>query len=225
MASPTTSRASLVILISGSGSNMQAIIDATRDGRIDADVALVLSNRTDAGGLKIAEQAGIPTRVIEHTAYGSREQFDQAMMEIIDPLQPDLVVLAGFMRILTPAFIRHYHDRLINIHPSLLPRYKGLRTHQRVLENGDTVHGASVHYVCDELDSGPVVLQAIVDVATDDDAASLAARVLEQEHVIYPMAIQYHISGRISVTDQAVLFDGKPLDKPLCWENGQLKTA
>ena len=220
-----TSRPSLVILISGSGSNMQAIIDATRDGRIDADVALVLSNRADAGGLKIAEQAGIPTRVIDHTAYDSREQFDQAMMEIIDPLQPDLVVLAGFMRILTPAFIRHYHDRLINIHPSLLPRYKGLHTHQRVLENGDSIHGASVHYVSDELDSGPVVIQAIVDVAADDDAASLAARVLEKEHVIYPIAIQYHISGRIRLSDQSLLLDGKILDKPLRWENDELRTA
>jgi len=218
-----TSRASLVILISGSGSNMQAIIDATKDGRIDADVALVLSNRADAGGLGKAEQAGIPTCVIEHSAFDSREQFDQAMIEIIDPLQPDLVVLAGFMRILTPAFIRHYHDRLLNIHPSLLPRYKGLNTHQRAIENGDAIHGASVHYVSDELDSGPVVIQAIVNVSADDDAASLAARVLEQEHVIYPIAIQFHISGRLIVSDQCLLFDGKELEKPLRWENDELK--
>jgi phosphoribosylglycinamide formyltransferase-1 len=203
---------------------MQAIIDATKDGRIDADVAMVLSNRADAGGLHKAEQAGIPTCIIEHSAYDSREQFDEAMMAVIDPLQPDLVVLAGFMRILSPAFIRHYHDRLINIHPSLLPRYKGLDTHRRAIDNGDTLHGASVHYVSDELDSGPVVIQAIVHVAADDDTASLAARVLEQEHVIYPIAIQYHISGRIIVSDQCLLFDGKELKKPIRWENDELKS-
>ena len=201
---------------------MQAIIEATQDGRIDADVALVISNRADAGGLSKAQRSGIPTRVIDHSRYDSREQFDEALMQAIDPVRPQLVVLAGFMRILTSAFIRHYHDRLINIHPSLLPKYKGLDTHERALQNGDSIHGASVHYVCDELDSGPVVIQAIIDVETGDDARTLAARVLVQEHIIYPLAVQMHVDGRIRVTDKGLLFDGQELAKPLRWQNGEL---
>lgn len=197
---------------------MQAIIDACHGGQIDAEVSLVISNVADAGGLHKAASAGIQTCVIRHSEYDSREAFDQALIDAIDPQRPTLVVLAGFMRILSSGFIKRYQDRLINIHPSLLPRYKGLDTHQRALDNADTEHGASVHYVCDELDSGAVVLQASVPVKKGDNARSLAARVLEKEHIIYPLAIQLHVSGQICSRDNRVLYKGRPLASPLSLE-------
>lgn len=181
-----TKKLAVVILISGRGSNMQAIV-AARDPLVE--VRAVISNRADAAGLLFAQQQGIATEVLEHQDFSSREAFDQALIARIDQYAPDLLVLAGFMRILTPEFVEHYAGRLINIHPSLLPKYKGLHTHARVLAAGDAVHGATVHFVTAELDAGPPILQAEVPVFPDDDEEKLAARVLEQEHRIYPQAI------------------------------------
>jgi phosphoribosylglycinamide formyltransferase-1 len=188
------SKARLVILISGRGSNMRSIVEAANQGQLDVDIAVVISNRPDAAGLEYAQQAGIDARVIDHKLYDSRESFDAAMAEVIDSYQPDFVILAGFMRILTADFVEHFAGRLINIHPSLLPKFKGLHTHQRAIEAGETEHGASVHFVTAELDDGPVILQAKVPVLADDDADTLAARVLEQEHLLYPAAIQKLVS-------------------------------
>lgn len=188
------SKARLVILISGRGSNMRSIVEAANQGQLDVDIAAVISNRPDAAGLEYAQQAGIDAQVIDHKLYDSRESFDAAMAEVIDSYQPDFVILAGFMRILTADFVEHFSGRLINIHPSLLPKFKGLHTHQRAIEAGETEHGASVHFVTAELDDGPVILQAKVPVLADDDADTLAARVLEQEHLLYPAAIQKLVS-------------------------------
>lgn len=185
----------VVILISGRGSNMQAIV-AARDPLVE--VRAVISNRPDAAGLLFAQQQGIATEVLEHQNFSSREAFDQALIARIDQYAPDLLVLAGFMRILTPGFVEHYTGRLINIHPSLLPKYKGLHTHARVLAAGDSVHGATVHFVTAELDAGPMILQAEVPVFPDDDEDKLAARVLEQEHVIYPKAIHLFAETALS---------------------------
>ena len=179
----------IVILISGSGSNLQAIIDAANDD-LPVELRSVISNRADAYGLERARQAGIETIVIDHTGYDGRAAFDAELQRIIDRYQPGLVVLAGFMRILTDEFVNHYAGRLINIHPSLLPCYKGTNTHARAIEAGDTEAGCSVHLVTAELDSGPVLLQARVPILKGDTAESLAARVLEQEHRIYPEAIR-----------------------------------
>ncbi len=183
----------IVILISGGGSNMAAIVRAAqRDdwaGRLEARVAAVLSNRPDAGGLAIAAQRGIATGVVDHRQQASREAFEAELIEAIDEHDPALVVLAGFMRILTPAFVARYARRLVNIHPSLLPAFPGLHTHQRALDAGCRFAGASVHQVTAELDHGPILAQAVVPILTGDSAASLAARVLTQEHLIYPQAI------------------------------------
>lgn len=215
-------KASLVVLISGSGSNLQAIIDAINSGQLDAEISAVISNKASAKGLDRAAAENITTHVVDHKDYPSREMFDKAMMDIIDPLDPDLVVLAGFMRILTEEFIKQYHHRLINIHPSLLPRYKGLHTHRQAIENADKIHGASVHYVSYELDSGPVILQAEVPVKDGDTEQTLATRVLVEEHKIYPKAIELHISGRVTFDDELLLFDGKPLSTPLLMKDGRL---
>ncbi len=180
----------LVILISGRGSNMRSIIEAANKGDLGAEIAAVISNRPGAGGLDVAKQAGIATAVIDHQAFNSREAFDLALAEKIDSYQPTFVILAGFMRILTAGFVEHFAGKLINIHPSLLPKFKGLHTHQRAIEAGEKEHGASVHFVTVELDDGPVILQAKVPVLPDDTADTLAARVLEQEHLLYPAAIK-----------------------------------
>ncbi len=200
----------IVVLISGSGSNLQAILDQTLDGSINGQIAAVISNRPDAYGLQRAEQAGIEARLLDHKAYESREAFDQAMVELIDSYSPDLVVLAGFMRILTPEFVRHYQGRLFNIHPSLLPKYKGLHTHQRALDAGDTEHGCTVHFVTEELDGGPLVLQARTQVLADDSAASLQQRVHALEHLIYPLAVEWFCADRLQLTAEGVVLDGKP---------------
>lgn len=215
-------KASLVVLISGSGSNLQAIIDAIKSGFLDAEIKAVISNQVTAKGLRRAAKAGITTHVIEHKRYPSRELFDRAMMQVIDPLKPDLVILAGFMRILSNDFIQKYQHRLINIHPSLLPKYKGLHTHRQALDNKDKKHGASVHYVSYELDSGPIVIQAEVPVLTTDTIDTLAEKVLAEEHKIYPLAIKLHIDGRIRFADNDLLLDGQPLLKPLRWINDSL---
>jgi phosphoribosylglycinamide formyltransferase 1 len=180
----------IVILISGRGSNMMSIVDAVNNGSLDINVAAIISNRPDAAGLDFAQQQGIHNNVIDHKLYDTREQFDQKLAKEIDQFSPDLVILAGFMRILTAEFVEHFANRLINIHPSLLPKFKGLNTHQRAIDAGEKEHGASVHIVTPELDDGPVVLQARVPVLHNDDAVTLAKRVLEQEHKLYPDAIK-----------------------------------
>lgn len=186
----------IVILISGRGSNMEAIVRAQIPG---ARIAAVISNRPDAGGLAFAASHGIPTRVVDHKAYPSREAFDAALADSIDALAPDLVVLAGFMRVLTDGFVSRYSGRLLNIHPSLLPSFPGLHTHQRALEAGVRVHGTTVHFVTPTLDCGPIVIQAVVPVLPGDDEDALAARVLVQEHRIYPQAVSWFVADRLSI--------------------------
>lgn len=205
----------MVVLISGSGSNLQALIDATASGFIPGRIAAVISNNPDALGLQRAEQAGIATQVIAHRAYARREDFDQALMQAIDPHQPALVVLAGFMRILTPGFVTHYLGRLLNIHPSLLPALRGLHTHERALAEGLSVHGCSVHFVNQELDGGPVIMQARVPVLPDDTPQSLAARVLIQEHRLYPAVVRLFCQGRLRLDAQGVWLDQQRLEHPL----------
>ena len=194
----------LVVLISGRGSNMEALLAAKAAGRLAAEFSAVISNRADAKGLATARASGIAVHAVSHRDYPSREAFDTALIEVIDSYQPDLVVLAGFMRILTPDFVRHYDGRLLNIHPSLLPAFPGLDTHQRALAAGCKIHGATVHFVTPELDHGPIVIQAAVPVLATDDAASLAARVLAQEHVIYPRAVRWFVEGRLTVQNGIV---------------------
>jgi len=201
----------LVILISGTGSNMATLIDAVRSGALGAEVAAVFSNRPDARGLATAREAGIATEVIDHRAFPDRESFDQALAGRIDAHTPDLVILAGFMRILTPGFVRHYRGRLMNIHPSLLPKYPGLNTHQRAIDAGDDEAGATVHFVTEELDGGPAIVQGRVPIVDGDTAESLATRVLALEHRLYPEAVRLFCSGRLRMDDRGVSLDGKPL--------------
>ncbi len=201
----------LVVLISGNGSNLQAIIDAIRHQGLNAEVRAVISNNPEAYGLTRARVANIPAISLDHRNYPTRDAYDQELQVLIDRYHPQLVVLAGFMRILTPDFVNHYHGRLLNIHPSLLPKYQGLNTHQRVLEAGDAIHGVSVHYVTPELDGGPVILQAEVPVHPGDTADDLAHRVHQQEHIIYPLVIRWFTEGRLRLHNNLVLFDGKPL--------------
>ena len=200
---------SIVILISGRGSNMEALVRAAADGVVPARVAAVIANRPDAIGLQIAEGLGVETRVVDHTQYGDRSAFDAALALAIDSYAPDLVVLAGFMRILTDGFVERYAGRMFNIHPSLLPAFKGLHTHRRVLEEGVRVHGCTVHFVTPELDHGPVIIQAVVPVLDGDDEQMLAARVLEQEHQIYPMAVRWFAEERLRLVDGHVVFEAE----------------
>ena len=186
----------IVILISGRGSNMQALLTANLNGRI----AAVISNRADAGGLAVAQAHGIPTAVVAHRDHPDRESFDAALAEVIDGFNPDFVILAGFMRILTADFVTHYHGRLINIHPSLLPAYTGLHTHARALHDGVKIHGCTVHFVTPDLDHGPIIIQAAVPVLTDDTEHMLAARILHEEHRIFPQAIRWLCSGQIELS-------------------------
>ena len=192
----------IVILISGRGSNMQALLDA------GLPVSAVISNRADAQGLQAAAARGIPTRVLEHRAFGSREAFDAALAAEIDRFEPRLVALAGFMRVLTPGFVGRYRERLLNIHPSLLPAFPGLNTHERALAAGVKLHGCTVHFVTAELDHGPIVIQAAVRVRPGDSAAALAARVLRQEHVIYPTAASWFLDNRLVISSGVVSVKG-----------------
>jgi len=208
-------------LISGSGTNLQAIIDAVNRGQINATVSAVISNHADASGLQRAQRAKITTELIEQKQYQDRACYDEALISIIDKYKPDLIVLAGFMRILSENFISHYQDSILNIHPSLLPEFKGLDTHRRALESSTQVHGASVHFVVNELDSGPVVIQAEVPVLADDSVESLTHRVLQQEHVIYPMAIAWFIDGRLRLNGDKVLLDDDALQRPVRWKADQ----
>ena len=201
----------LAVLISGSGTNLQAIMAAIDNGRLDAEVTVVLSNRADAGGLARADAAGIATRVLDHRQYDSREAFDQAMIEALDDYRPDTVVLAGFMRILSPLFVRHYAGRLINIHPSLLPKYRGLHTHARALEAGDRQHGCSIHFVTEELDGGPLIAQAPLAILANDTVDSLSKRVQQREHLLYPLVLQWRAEQRLELNQNGVVLDGKPL--------------
>ncbi len=194
----------IVILISGRGSNMEAILRAAAAEQWPANIAAVISNKAGAGGLKTAEAAGIPAVTLEHRSFPDRDSFDRALAEAIDRFEPDLVVLAGFMRILTAAFVQHYHGRLLNIHPSLLPSFPGLATHQQALDAGVKFHGATVHFVTPELDHGPIVEQAVVPVLEGDTEDVLAARVLEQEHVIYPRAVRDIVEGRVWLDGERV---------------------
>ncbi|OUR63851.1 phosphoribosylglycinamide formyltransferase [Methylophaga sp. 42_25_T18] len=193
-------KTNVVILISGRGSNMKSIVNAINAGSLDVNVAAVISNRPGAAGIEFAQKQGIQSLVVDHKNFDSREQFDQTLAKEIDQFSPDIVVLAGFMRILTPEFVNHYAGKLINIHPSLLPKFKGLNTHQRAIDAGEKEHGASVHLVTPELDNGPVILQARVPVLQDDDASTLAARVLEQEHQLYPDAINKLVTEKLTQT-------------------------
>jgi phosphoribosylglycinamide formyltransferase-1 len=199
----------VVVLISGNGSNLQAIIDSIKSENIPAKVVAVISNRADAYGLVRASNAGIPAEVINHAEHESREAFDTALQNKIDAYQADLVVLAGFMRILSDDFVNHYAGRMLNIHPSLLPKYQGLNTHQRALEAGDQTHGASVHFVTPELDGGPVILQAIVPVKENDSEETLAQRVHQVEHKIYPQVVKWFAEHRLSLENDTVLFDNQ----------------
>lgn len=187
----------IVILISGRGSNMEALIAARDAGQLPVNISAVISNRPDAAGLETAARAGIVAHYVDHKGFAERDQFDAALAECIDSFTPDLVVLAGFMRILTDGFVRHYAGRLMNIHPSLLPAFPGLHTHRRALEEGVRIHGCTVHFVTPALDHGPVVIQAAVPVVDSDDEATLAARVLRQEHRIYPQAVRWFAEGRL----------------------------
>ena len=201
----------IVVLISGGGSNLQILIDAIAAGTIVATIELVISNKAEAMGLVRAHKAGIATKVINHLEFGSREGFDKELMHAIDDKQPELIVLAGFMRIFTPQLTHHFDGRMLNIHPSLLPQFKGTNTHERALEAEVDEHGASVHFVSSELDGGPLVIQAIVAVLSTDSPKVLAARVLVQEHIIYPTAIKWFCEGRLKLQNNLVLMDGHPL--------------
>lgn len=205
---------SAVVLISGGGTNLQAFIDAIAAGELNLEIRAVLSNIADAHGLTRAARAGIPTAVVEHRDFANRGAFDTALAQAIDVHAPDLILLAGFMRILSPGFVQRFEGRILNIHPSLLPKYPGLDTHRRALEAGDAEHGVTVHFLTAELDGGPPVLQARVPILAGDDPHSLAARVLEVEHRIYPAAVRLITEGRLAWKDGAAWLDGRRLEGP-----------
>src|SRR3972149_2117044 len=203
------SRKRVAILISGRGSNMGALIEAAKEKSFPAEIVLVLSNRPDAGGLDIARAAGIATVVVDHKTYGKdRVSFDRAMQSVLEQNRIELLCLAGFMRLLTTPFVRHWEGRMINIHPALLPAFKGLDTHQRALDAGAKLHGATVHFVVPEMDAGPIIMQGAVAVRADDSAQTLAARVLAVEHQIYPQALKLVAEGRGRIVDGRCLIDG-----------------
>ncbi|WP_321913964.1 phosphoribosylglycinamide formyltransferase [Paraburkholderia sp. J11-2] len=194
----------LVILISGRGSNMEAIVRACAQEAWGARIAAVIANRPDAAGLAFAASNGIATAVVDHRQFPDRASFDTALSQVIDGYAPDLVVLAGFMRVLTESFVGHYAGRMLNIHPSLLPMFPGLKTHQQALDAGCRVHGATVHFVTPTLDHGPIVAQSVVPVRAGDDAAALSARVLKTEHVMYPRAVRWFVEGRLALDGERV---------------------
>ena len=201
----------IVVLLSGSGSNLQAIIDQIAEGTLNARICAVISNKADAYGIQRARAANIPTRIIEHSHYDDRESFDAELTRSIEKYQPELIVLAGFMRILTDDFVNHFYGRMINIHPSLLPEYRGLHTHKRALKAGDKKHGLSIHYVSVKLDGGPIILQQSVPVLEDDTEDSLAQRVLIQEHQAYPKVIQWFAQKRLQIVNNQVMMDNKAI--------------
>lgn len=201
----------IAVLISGSGSNLQAIMDAIDSGRINGQIVQVISNKACAYGLERATKAGIPTTHIDHKAFASREMFDDEVRQCIDAHQADLVILAGFMRILSPAFVQHFSGRMLNIHPSLLPKYKGLHTHKRALAAGDKEHGCTVHFVTEELDGGPLLVQAVVPIVTEDNEESLQNRVHKREHVAYPLAVEWICANRVHFSENGIHLDDELL--------------
>ena len=203
------------VLISGAGTNLQAFIDAVGDGSLSLDLSVVFSNKADAFGLTRAQDAGIPTACIEHGHYADREAFDRAVAATLDEWQPDLLVLAGFMRILSAGFVDHYAGRILNIHPALLPAYPGLDTHQRVLDAGDKWHGSTVHFVTEELDGGPRILQGRLPVVAGESPAQLAARVQTIEHQIYPDAAGWVGEGRVEFREGRAWIDGAVAEEPI----------
>ncbi|WP_034916340.1 MULTISPECIES: phosphoribosylglycinamide formyltransferase [Erwinia] len=209
----------LVVLISGQGSNLQAILDACQQGRVAGRVAAVFSNKADAFGLERARAAGVAAHALSAAEFADREAFDRQLMQEIDAYAPDLVVLAGYMRILSPAFVQRYAGRMLNIHPSLLPKYPGLHTHRQAIANGDDEHGTSVHFVTDQLDGGPVILQAKVPVYPDDTEDEVNARVQHQEHAIYPLVVGWFTEGRLAMRNDAAWLDDKRLPpEGYAWE-------
>jgi phosphoribosylglycinamide formyltransferase-1 len=205
----------LAVLISGGGSNLAAIARACAQGQIDAQIAQVVADRGTAGGIELARSMGLPTTLLEFSRYPSREDHEQAIIAILEKCDAQLVVLAGYMRVLSAAFVSKFVGRLLNIHPSLLPRYKGLHTHRRVLEAGEREHGASVHFVSVDLDGGPIICQARVPVLPGDTEQTLAARVLTREHRIYPKVVGLIAASRVQLRGDRVLLDGQPLAEPL----------
>lgn len=205
----------ILVLASGSGTNLQALIDASRERDFPGQIVAVGCNRPNAFALERAAQANIDIFTVDHTRYGSREEFDGALMAEIRRHNPDLIVLAGFMRILTTDFVRALRGTMLNVHPSLLPKYTGLNTHQRALEAGETVHGVSIHFVTEELDGGPVIAQAEVSVEPDDTPESLAEKVQQKEHLLYPIVVRWFCEGRIQLGTDYVIFDGQALNRPL----------
>ena len=201
----------VVVLISGSGSNLQALIDGVAAGELPIEIVAVISNRPGVLGLERAAKANISAEVLDHKAYAHRESFDRVLQEKIDSYQPDLIVLAGFMRILTAEFTQHYEGKMLNIHPSLLPKFQGLHTHERAIDAGETHHGVTVHFVTAELDGGPAIIQAAVPVLADDDANTLAKRVQRQEHVIYPLAVKWFAEGDLRMIGGKSVLKGEPL--------------
>jgi len=205
----------IVVLISGLGSNLQAIIDACANKKINGQVVAVISNRPDVLGLERAARADIKAETLDHTKFPDRETFDRALKALIESFSPDAVLLAGFMRILTTEFTQHFSGKMLNIHPSRLPKFRGLKTHQRALEAGEKTHGASVHFVTNELDGGPVILQSQLKIKPEHTAETLAADVLKQEHVIYPQAVKWFCDGTLVLNNHHVLLNGKKLDNPI----------
>ncbi len=205
----------ILVLVSGSGTNLQALIDASRERDFPGQITAVGSNRPGAFALERAAQANIETFVVDHKKFDTREEFDAALMAEIRRHNPDLIVLAGFMRILTTDFVRAFRGKMLNIHPSLLPKYTGLNTHQRAIEAGDSLHGVSIHFVTEELDGGPVIAQAEVQIAPDDTPESLAEKVQEKEHILYPIVVRWFCEGRIQLGSDYILFDGDILKAPM----------
>ncbi len=206
----------IAVLISGVGSNLQAILDAINAKNIDAQVIAIISNRTKAKGLDRAREHKIPAYVIPSRKNQSRQEYDQGLSEVINRLNPDLIVLAGFMRILTEEFVNQFTGKLINIHPSLLPKYKGLDTHQRAIDAGDTEHGCSVHFVTPELDGGPIIAQALVSIEKNDDIQSLSAKVQAQEHKLYPLVVEWFANKQLELLEDKIFFNNELLSKPHC---------
>jgi phosphoribosylglycinamide formyltransferase 1 len=217
---PDSTRISAAILISGGGTNLQAFIDAVGAGSLDLDIGVVVSNRPDAYGLTRASRAGIATACVQNGNYPDREAFDAVLAETLQPYKPGLVILAGFMRILSATFIERFKGKVLNIHPALLPKYPGLNTHQRVIDAGEKWHGSTVHFVTEELDAGPRIIQGRVAVLADDTAERLATRVQAVEHKIYPRAASLIASGRLTYQGGQPWLDGARLDEPLQW-NGE----
>lgn len=213
----------VVVLISGSGTNLQTLIDQSKDGTLPIEIVSVISNVPDAYGLLRAYKAGIPTEIINNKDFPDRSSYDQKLLESIDNYQPDLVVLAGFLRILSTDFVNHYLGRMLNVHPSLLPKYRGLNTHQRALDSNESVHGVSIHFVTPELDGGPVIIQSEVPVLPTDTPETLKQRVQKQEHIIYPIAISWFALKRLKLNNNQLEYDGKILEQPILLDSLMLK--